>query len=230
MVESPGFLATPSTIPERILKPFAFAYSGPGMVSNVVSAGHGPRTGGQVVSRHLRAVARACQSGVRRNGPGGHGGAPEQPLRRGKSKVKKRYDLWADAYKAMAAGALGGMVQGVILWLFGQLGLFIVVRLPLVPPLDPPFLYQRMVWGGIWGLFFLLPIMGHWSHLRRGWLMGLLPAAGSLFYFLPIKDGHGVMGLNLGGAMPFVVIFFGWVWGWLAGWFLDHAHPPSDNA
>ena len=143
--------------------------------------------------------------------------------------MRKRYILIGKAYQAMAAGALGGLVQGVILWLFGQLGLFIVVRLPLAPPLDLPWLYQRIVWGGIWGLFFLLPVLRNWSNLRRGWLIGLFPASGSMFYFLPFQDGHGVMGLELGGAMPFVVVFFGWVWGWMAGAFLDRAVPRQEE-
>ena len=149
--------------------------------------------------------------------------------RRGSKDVKINYSLWAGAYQAMSAGALGGAIQGTIIWLFGQLGLFIVVRLPLAPPLELPWIYQRMVWGGIWGLFFLLPVLREWSHARRGWVIGLFPAAGSLFYFLPFQDGHGLLGLELGGAMPFVVIFFGWVWGWIAGYFLGRATPPAED-
>ena len=140
------------------------------------------------------------------------------------SEIKTiKTQIWAKAYQAATAGALGGAVQAVMIWFFGQLGLFIVMYLPLAPPLTLPWLYQRMVWGGLWGLLFLLPVLRSWKHWKRGWLVGLFPAAGSLFYFLPFQDGHGMMGLNLGGAMPPVVIFFGLVWGMLAGMFLDRA-------
>ena len=172
------------------------------------------------IERDLHPDHSPCQSGDdRTNRNGCERKAKGRKV--GKFSLKSdRTEFWSHVYQAATAGALGGMAQGILIWLFGQLGLFILVRLPLAPPLTLPWIYQRMVWGGIWGVFFLLPVVRHWPHWKRGWLIGLFPAAGSLFYFLPFQDGHGWLGLYLGGAMPFVVIFFGWVWGLMTGIFL----------
>lgn len=130
-------------------------------------------------------------------------------------------DIFIRAYPCIAAGALGGLCQSLLIWLVGQLGFFIAVRLPLAPELTLPWLYRRIVWGGLWGLVFLLPVLRRKAHWKRGLLLGLLPAAATLFYFLPFKDGLGYLGLALGTAMPAVVILFGLIWGQLAGFWLD---------
>ncbi len=137
--------------------------------------------------------------------------------------------LLTRAYLAFTAGAMAGTIQAVIIWLFGQIGLFILVRLPLAPVMNLPWLYKRTVWGGLWGLVFLLPLLPRTAHWKRGLLFGLVPALATMLYFSPYKGGLGFFGLSLGPAMPGVVVFFGIIWGLLAGFFLGRVNPPPDG-
>ena len=56
-----------------------------------------------------------------------------------------------------AAGALGGLVNGLIVWGFGQLGITTALGVKIAPALTPAMLYARIVWGGMWGVLLLLP-------------------------------------------------------------------------
>jgi hypothetical protein len=57
-----------------------------------------------------------------------------------------------------AAGCLGGLANAVFIWLFGAIGLTSAPGVHLAPAFTPPWLYQKLVWGGIWGWLFLLPV------------------------------------------------------------------------
>ena len=58
-----------------------------------------------------------------------------------------------------AAGCLGGLFNSLAVWIFGELGITAALGVKIAPQLSPAFLYPRLVWGGIWGLLFLLPLM-----------------------------------------------------------------------
>jgi hypothetical protein len=110
-----------------------------------------------------------------------------------------------------AAGAAGGLANGLALWAAGQLGVAIA------PGLTPGWLYPRLVWGGLWGALLLLPVAGGW--LRRGLLLGLAPALFQLFVVFPFWQGRGWLGVELGALTPVVVLGANAVWGVAAaGW------------
>lgn len=117
-----------------------------------------------------------------------------------------------------AAGAVGALANSVVSWLFGQLGIPHAVGASLAPAWTPPWLYQRLVWGGLWGLLFALPLGA--GVLRRGLLVGLAPALFQLFVVFPSWTGKGVAGLALGAATPVFVLFYDAVWGVAASWWL----------
>lgn len=66
----------------------------------------------------------------------------------------------------------------------------------------PPSLYKRLVWGGLWGLLFVLPPLQrtHWA--KAGLLVSLAPSAAALFYF--------------GATNPLLVLSLNAVWGLVA--------------
>jgi hypothetical protein len=117
-----------------------------------------------------------------------------------------------------AAGCLGGLFNAVFLWLFGALGVTGALGVHLAPAFSPPYLYQRLVWGGVWGWLFLLPT--GLSYPVRGLLYSLGPSCVALFLVLPYQAHKGILGLQLGYLTPVFVLFYNAVWGLAAGYWL----------
>ena len=114
-----------------------------------------------------------------------------------------------------AAGVLGGLLNSLAVWGAGELGITAVAGVKIAPKLTPAFLYPRLVWGGIWGILFLLPMMQTriWS---RGFIYSLGPTLVQLFVVFPMKAKKGAMGLELGMLTPLFVVIFNAIWGWTA--------------
>ena len=110
-----------------------------------------------------------------------------------------------------AAGCLGGLINSLALWIFGQAGITAHFSVKLAPSLSPPWLYPRLVWGGVWGFLFLLPLLRN-DTLLQGLLLSLGPTIVQLFYIFP-ESGKGMLGLQLGQLTPVFVLFFNAVWG-----------------
>jgi len=122
------------------------------------------------------------------------------------------------------AGCFGALWNSLAVWLFGWLGIAPALGVHIAPPLTPAFLYPRLVWGGIWGLLFLIPL-GRLSFPVRGLLFSLGPTLVQLFLIFPLKAQKGVMGLQLGYLTPLLVVFYNAVWGYAAGWWLTRVRP-----
>jgi hypothetical protein len=111
-----------------------------------------------------------------------------------------------------AAGAVGGLANGLSVWFLGTAGITAVFGVSISPALTPAMLYHRIVWGGIWGLAFLLPLAIN-SATLRGTLYSLGPTFVQLFIIFPERAHKGMMGLELGTLTPFFVFLFNAVWG-----------------
>lgn len=113
---------------------------------------------------------------------------------------------------AFAAGCFGGLVNALAVWLLGALKISAVLGVALRPALNAPFLYQRIVWGGIWGLLLLAPLK--WESMYvRGFLLSLAPTAVQLLVVFPFRLHKGFLGLQLGTLTPLLVILFNAAWG-----------------
>ena len=111
-----------------------------------------------------------------------------------------------------AAGCLGGLVNSLAVWFFGDTGITPALGVKIKPMLSAAWLYPRIVWGGIWGFLFLLPFKRN-LFLLNGLICSLGPTLIQLFVIFPIKAKKGVMGLELGTLTPLFVIFFNAIWG-----------------
>lgn len=111
-----------------------------------------------------------------------------------------------------AAGCLGGLANSLAVWLFGAYGVTKSLGVRIAPDLSPAWLYPRLVWGGIWGLLFLLPVFRS-SVLKRGLLLSLGPTIIQLFVVFPYKADQGMMGMGLGALTPLLVFVFNAIWG-----------------
>ena len=111
-----------------------------------------------------------------------------------------------------SAGCLGALMNSIAVWLFGSLGITGSLGVSIAPALTPNFLYPRIVWGGLWGFLFSIPILK--SHfIKKGTLMSLFPTIVQLFVVFPYKAGKGMAGLDLGLLTPLFVLFYNWIWG-----------------
>ena len=120
-----------------------------------------------------------------------------------------------------AAGVLGGLANSLALWLFGAVGINQLLGVALAPQLTPAWLYPRLVWGGLWGWLFLLPLP-RLTYPTRGLLLSLGPSLVQIFLVFPLQAHKGVGGLELGILTPLLVLFFNAIWGlttalWLKG-------------
>jgi hypothetical protein len=118
-----------------------------------------------------------------------------------------------------ASGAVGGLARAFALWVLAQLGVLSALGVGLGASLSMGALYPRIVWGGLFGAVFLLPVKG--GTARRGLLLSLVPALFELFVVLPYWQGRGMLGVELGALTPVVVLAANAVWGlatsaWLA--------------
>ena len=112
-----------------------------------------------------------------------------------------------------AAGVLGGLLNSLAVWGAGELGITAAAGVKIAPKLSAAWLYPRLVWGGIWGVLFLVPMMQTriWS---RGFIYSLGPTLVQLFIVFPMKAKKGMMGVDLGLLTPVFVVIFNAIWGW----------------
>jgi hypothetical protein len=121
-----------------------------------------------------------------------------------------------------AAGVLGGLINSLAVWIFGEYGITAALGVKIAPKLSAGWLYPRLVWGGIWGVLFLLPMLKTriWS---RGFIYSIGPTLVQLFVVFPMKANKGMMGLDLGSLTPLFVVIFNAIWGWSAAIWLRWA-------
>lgn len=117
---------------------------------------------------------------------------------------------------AFTGGAIGGLVDSINITILGKIGISDLLGVSMKPEFTAPWLYQRMVWGGIWMLLLLLPL---WKNrtILRGCLFSLLPSAMMLFMVLP-NMGKGLLGLGFGTLTPMVVIVLNFIYGIVAAY------------
>ncbi|MDH3975901.1 MAG: hypothetical protein OEV42_16630 [Deltaproteobacteria bacterium] len=121
-----------------------------------------------------------------------------------------------------AAGCLGGLVNSLTAWVAGKYGITAIFDVSIAPRLTAGWLYPRIVWGGIWGALFLIPLFKG-KTIGRGLFMSIGPTVVQLFIIFPHFANKGVMGLALGTFTPLFVIIFNAAWGITAAFWVKFA-------
>ena len=115
------------------------------------------------------------------------------------------------------AGGVGGAINAAFLLLMVSTGAAAALGLGGLAFDHPQFLYKQVVWGGIWGLAFALPILASSSWVVRGLVIGFISSLVLFFVVFPsIPDGPGVAGLGVGNMMPVLVLVANSIWGLVA--------------
>lgn len=134
-----------------------------------------------------------------------------------KNSIEKTSELFS-------AGAFGGLINGLVVWLFGAIGITGALGVKIAPQLSAAFLYPRLVWGGIWGFAFFLPFLKD-RLLLKGLILSLGPTIVQLFVVFPVKAQKGMMGLDLGALTPLFVVLFNAAWGIAAAYWIKMIGP-----
>lgn len=107
------------------------------------------------------------------------------------------------------AGAFGACILALASAFFAALHVPELIGLPAPNPQPVlPRLYQAVVWGGIWGLFFVLPVLNRWWWLK-GIIIGTLATLAIVFYFNP--------GITTPPMRFVYVLVLNMIWGVAAG-------------
>ena len=122
------------------------------------------------------------------------------------------------------AGLWGGLFNCLAVWLFGRLGIPQALGVQIAPPLTTVLLYSKLVWGGLWGLLFLIPL-GRLSFLVKGLIFSIGPSLVQLFVVFPLQAHAGALGLQLGVLTPLFVLFYNVVWAIPAALWLQWGRP-----
>ena len=112
-------------------------------------------------------------------------------------------------------GVFGALANNVLLWMAGAYGWTAALGVTLAPEWTLPWLYQRLVWGGLWGLAFVPRFMPN-SCALRGTLVSIGPTLVQLLIVFPNQLDKGFWGLELGNMTPLVVVIANAVWGMAA--------------
>ena len=121
-----------------------------------------------------------------------------------------------------AAGAVGGLLCGLVMWFCGEIGIADHYHVQIRPQLTLPWIYSRVVWGGLYGFLFALPFMED-SYFLRGLVYSAIPSLVTLFILFPIFQHKGIMGARLGDLAWVAVVGYNTVWGLSAGLWLKAA-------
>lgn len=123
--------------------------------------------------------------------------------------------------RVLTAGAFGGLVNSLAIWLFGAAGITPGLGFQLTPPLTMAWLMPRIIPSALWGLLFLLPF---WKTalFRKGVLLSIPLWLVMLFMVFPKKMDAGMLGLKLGPAAPLWALFFTLLWGLAAALWLQY--------
>lgn len=110
-----------------------------------------------------------------------------------------------------AAASLGGLAVALTAWILGQIGVSAALGVGIEPAMERAWLYRLIVWGGLWGVIFLVPVA-----IRPLWLKALVftlaPVLVALMVFTPMRGG-APFALDRGVLAPFYIYAINIPWG-----------------
>jgi hypothetical protein len=122
---------------------------------------------------------------------------------------------------AFSGGIFGALVDSFNVWLLAHAGITSMIGISFTPTPSPNWLYPRLIWGGIWALLLVLPLLKN-KIVLRGILMSLFPSTMMLFKVMP-TIGKGLLGLKYGTLFPLMVLLLNCIYGIIAAFWYQAA-------
>jgi hypothetical protein len=83
-----------------------------------------------------------------------------------------------------SSGAFGGFVESLLYYIFSLAGIAALFGMPAAKVWKPEMVYRPVVWGGLWGITFLIPFLDE-LYVLKGIALSLLPTLAAWFIFIP---------------------------------------------
>ena len=123
---------------------------------------------------------------------------------------------------AFTGGAVGSLIDSINIWVLSHTGVTVLLGIGLKPKFTAAWLYPRLVWGGIWALLLLIPVLKSRTVLR-GMVFSLAPSAMMLLVVFP-DMGKGMYGLRFGTLTPLLVVLLNFIYGIAASLWYKNAN------
>ncbi len=120
------------------------------------------------------------------------------------------------------AGLIGALFSNGALWLSVKSQLTTYAGVAISPDFGLPWLYPRLLFGGLWGLVYYLTVGARRTRrrwVRKGLWVSLLPTAVQLLILFPYCEGKDLLGLSLGSLTPAFIFAQYLIWGFFTGFF-----------
>ena len=112
----------------------------------------------------------------------------------------------------LVAGGLGGLVNSIVVWSLGALGVTPALGFGMVPELTFEWLLRRVLASALWGGIFLISIYEN-APVKKGAVLSILPWLSSVLVVFPMRMDVGFFGLGFGIGTPIWTLFFAAIWG-----------------
>lgn len=132
-----------------------------------------------------------------------------------------------------SAGAFGGLIAAFALLAAAEFGLLqkmgvsmgggpmaavkndLTKALGMKRSFSPAFIYKYVVWGGIWGVVFIIGPVKRLRWWQETLVAAAFPTAAAWFWFYP-QAGLGYFGVRMGDLAPVVILVMCLIWAGIA--------------
>lgn len=128
-----------------------------------------------------------------------------------------------------SAGAFGGLCNVLAGWLLGVLHITSGLGIQMAIHLVPDVIYRQVIWGGIWSLMFIIPVLNN-KPVLKGVVLSVFPTLAALLIVIPLRAKaaasgmfvrqQAMFGLYLGVLTPLFVTVINAIWGIAAAFWL----------
>ncbi len=128
----------------------------------------------------------------------------------------------------LVAGAFGGLVNSIVVWLLGATGITPALGFSMAPEWTFEWMGRRVFASALWGIIFLIPVYKD-APVKKGVLLSVLPWLSSVLVVFPMQMGTGFFGLGFGMGTPIWTFLFAGIWGvtgtlFLSRFYKEKAH------